>query len=103
MIVSALISDSPIPSSPSNPVPIRADALHVHPINKLVQLRPELGYLDDLDKKKRNEEARRKRRGGDDFSGSEDDEDVDDAPAGKNKKPGSDELKSVTVRRLLLS
>ncbi|KAH8089135.1 Sin-like protein conserved region-domain-containing protein [Filobasidium floriforme] len=77
---------------------VHDNALHVHPINKLVQLRPELGYLDDLDKKKRNEEARRKRRGGDDFSGSEDDEDVDDAPAGKNKKPGSDELKSVTMQ-----
>lgn len=103
MIVSASISDLPSPFASSKPLLARTDALHVHPINKLVQLRPELGYLDDLDKKKRNEEARRKRRGGDDFSGSEDDEDVDDAPAGKNKKPGSDELKSVTVRRLHLS
>lgn len=73
----------------------RADALHVHPINKLVQLRPDLGYLDDLDKKKRNEEARRKRRGGDDYSGSDDDD--EDEGAGKKGKAGGDELKSVTV------
>jgi hypothetical protein len=81
-----------------------ADALHIHPISKLVQLRPSLGYLDDLDKKKRTEEARRKRRGagGDDDSGDEDDDDLEDGGVGKKKGAGAggDELKSVTVSLL---
>lgn len=59
-------------------------ALHLHPVSRLQQLRPTLGYLDALEAQDRAEKERARRR-----ENGEDDDDDDDEPEPSGKASSS--------------
>lgn len=78
-----------------------AEALHLHPISRLQQLRPALGYLDAVEAQDRAEKERARR-----LANGEEDEDEDDEPepgkASKAKpKKEKEEAKTVQVSTIV--
>lgn len=77
-------------------------ALHLHPVDKLLQLRPSLAYLDALETANRLEKEREARAKGDGDDDEEEDDGMDGADAAKNKVK-QEEFRTVQVSSRIFS